>query len=109
MNTIVAGRIKRAFIQYPRQRLNRQIRQCKVHTASKGLEPPQRAQPDFNMRSVRGDAVLRWDYRSGSSLYVVSQQQRSDFAPLGDFDGRRDVCAIFRTMPTNVFLVKATY
>ena len=27
----------------------------------------------------------------------------------GDFDGRRDVGAIFRTIPTNVFLVKATY
>ena len=67
------------------------------------------AQPDFNVRSLRGNAVVRWDYRPGSSLYVVWQQQRSDFEPLGDFQGRRDVGAIFRTIPTNVFLVKATY
>ena len=67
------------------------------------------AQPDFNVRSLRGNAVVRWDYRPGSSLYVVWQQQRSDVAPLGDFDSRRDVAAIFRTVPTNVFLVKATY
>ncbi|CAN5881690.1 hypothetical protein BH11GEM1_BH11GEM1_32960 [soil metagenome] len=67
------------------------------------------AQPDFNVRSLRGNAVVRWDYRPGSSLYFVWQQQRSDFAPLGDFDSRRDVGAIFRTIPTNVFLVKATY
>ena len=67
------------------------------------------SQPDFNVRSLRGNAVLRWDYRPGSSVYAVWQQQRSDFAPIGEFDGRRDVGAIFRTVPTNVFLVKATY
>ena len=67
------------------------------------------SQPDFNVRSLRGNAVVRWDYRPGSALYVVWQQQRSDFVPIGEFDSRRDVQAIFRTVPTNVFLVKATY
>jgi hypothetical protein len=66
-------------------------------------------QPNFNVRSLRGNAVVRWDYRPGSSLYFVWQQQRSGFEPIGDFDGRRDVGAIFRTVPTNVFLMKATY
>ncbi|MEO7455135.1 MAG: DUF5916 domain-containing protein [Gemmatimonadaceae bacterium] len=65
--------------------------------------------PDFNVRSLRGNAVLRWDYRPGSALYFVWQQQRSDFAPIGEFEARRDVGAIFRTVPTNVFLLKATY
>ena len=67
------------------------------------------SQPNFNVRSLRGNAVVRWDYRPGSSFYFVWQQQRSGFEPIGDFDGRRDVGAIFRTVPTNVFLVKATY
>lgn len=67
------------------------------------------SQPDFNVRSLRGNAVMRWDYRPGSSLYFVWQQERSGFEQIGDFDGRRDVGAIFRTIPTNVFLVKATY
>jgi hypothetical protein len=67
------------------------------------------SQPNFNVRSLRGNAVMRWDYRPGSSLYFVWQQQRSGFEQYGDFDGRRDVNAIFRTIPTNVFLVKATY
>jgi hypothetical protein len=66
-------------------------------------------QPNFSVRSLRGNAVVRWDYRPGSSLYFVWQQERSDFEPIGDFDGRRDVGAIFRTIPTNVFLMKATY
>ena len=67
------------------------------------------ADPNFNVRSLRGNAVLRWDYRPGSSLYFVWQQQRSDFEPIGDFDTRRDIGAIFRGEATNVFLVKATY
>ena len=67
------------------------------------------AKPDFNVRSLRGNAVMRWDYRPGSALYFVWQQQRSGYEPVGNFNGRRDVGAIFRTVPTNVFLVKATY
>lgn len=64
---------------------------------------------NFNVRSLRGNAVLRWDYRRGSSFYAVWQQERGDFQPLGDFTARRDLGAIFRTVPTNVFLIKATY
>lgn len=66
-------------------------------------------EPNFNVRSLRGNAVLRWDYRPGSSVYLVWQQQRSGFERIGDFATGRDVGAIFRTVPTNVFLVKATY
>ena len=65
--------------------------------------------PTFNIRSLRGNAVLRWEYRPGSALYFVWQQQRSDFQPIGDFELGRDVGAIFRTVPTNIFLLKATY
>jgi Domain of unknown function (DUF5916)/Carbohydrate family 9 binding domain-like len=65
--------------------------------------------PTFNIRNLRGNAVMRWEYRPGSAIFVVWQQQRSDFEPIGDFSTSRDVGAIFRTVPTNVFLIKATY
>jgi hypothetical protein len=29
------------------------------------------APADFNSRSLRGNAVLRWEYRPGSTLYLV--------------------------------------
>ena len=68
---------------------------------------------DAELRDVRAAVCVRgpvrWDYRPGSSVYFVWQQQRSDAEQLGDFATRRDVGAIFRTVPTNVFLVKATY
>ena len=77
--------------------------------ADESVVPPGVRRPDFNVRSLHGDAVLRWDYRPGSALYLVWQQERGDYEPFGDFAPRRDVGAIFRTTPTNVFLVKATY
>ncbi len=65
--------------------------------------------PDFNVRSLHGDAVLRWEYRPGSTLFFVWQQQRQGFEPMGDFSFRRDAGAIFRAPPTNQFLVKVAY
>ncbi len=53
--------------------------------------------------------MRRWEYRPGSAIYLVWQQQRTGFAPVGDLQTSRDVGAIFRTVPTNVFLLEATY
>jgi subtilisin family serine protease len=41
--------------------------------------------PDFNVREFNTNAVLRWEYRPGSTLFVVWQQQRSGFMPDGRF------------------------
>jgi hypothetical protein len=66
--------------------------------------------PDFNYRSLRGTAVLRWEYRPGSTLYLAWQQARSDYAAgVGDFDFGRDRQALFRARPDNVFVLKASY
>jgi hypothetical protein len=65
--------------------------------------------PDFNVRSLRGNAVLRWEYRPGSTLFFVWQQERSGFEPLGDFDFDRDTRGIFDGPSHNVFLIKASY
>jgi hypothetical protein len=65
--------------------------------------------PDFNFRSLRGSAVVRWEYRPGSALFFVWQQQRDAVEPFGDFDLDRDFGAIFREDVQNIFLIKATY
>ncbi|HZE08125.1 MAG TPA: DUF5916 domain-containing protein [Gemmatimonadaceae bacterium] len=65
--------------------------------------------PDFRTHSLRGNAVVRWEYRPGSAIFFVWQQERSDFLPFeGDFRASRDTREIFGR-PSNVFLVKATY
>ncbi|MBB4637968.1 DUF5916 domain-containing protein [Longimicrobium terrae] len=63
----------------------------------------------FNVRSLRGNAVLRWEYRPGSTLFFVWQQQRSGSQPYGEFDFGRDASAVFRSHADNVFVIKATY
>lgn len=65
--------------------------------------------PDFNFRSLRGNAVLRWEYRPGSTLFLVWQQERSDSERFGDFDAARDAGAVFRGRPDSIFLLKMTY
>jgi hypothetical protein len=65
---------------------------------------------DFNYRSLRGTAVLRWEWRPGSTLYLAWQQARSDYAQgIGDFDFGRDRKALFRARPDNVFVLKLNY
>ncbi|HEX8454168.1 MAG TPA: DUF5916 domain-containing protein [Longimicrobium sp.] len=65
--------------------------------------------PDFNVRSLRGSAVLRWEYRPGSTLFFVWQQERSGAAGYGDFAFDRDATAVFRQHPDNIFVIKASY
>jgi hypothetical protein len=65
--------------------------------------------PDFTTASLRGTAVLRWEYKPGSTFYLVWTHERSDLDPSGSFDFAGAGRAIFRGRPTNVFQVKATY
>ena len=64
---------------------------------------------EFNYRSLIGNAVLRWEYRPGSTLYVAWSHNRDDLAPIGGLDLRRDRRALFGAQPRNVFLVKANF
>jgi hypothetical protein len=69
----------------------------------------QAPEPDFNFRSVRGSAVVRWEFRPGSALYVVWNENRADFEPIGDFSFRRDLRAIPTAPSHDVLLVKVSY
>ncbi|HEX5727401.1 MAG TPA: DUF5916 domain-containing protein [Longimicrobiaceae bacterium] len=65
--------------------------------------------PGFTDRSLRGNAVLRWEYRPGSTLFFVWQQQRSGSDPFARFDPARAPGDLFDEPAHDVFLVKATY
>lgn len=64
---------------------------------------------DFNIRSLRGNAVLRWEWRKGSTLYLAWQQSRAGYGDFGDFDFARDRRALFAAEPDNIFLLKVNY
>jgi hypothetical protein len=65
--------------------------------------------PDFNYRSFRTTNVLRWEYRPGSTLFVVWQQGREDVLADGRFRFGRDFSGVFESPARNVFLVKWAY
>ena len=66
-------------------------------------------QPNFNFKSLKINVVLRWEYRPGSTLFVVWTQNRADHTYAGDFDLGRDVSLLFRAAGDNIFLFKFNY
>ena len=65
--------------------------------------------PDFTVRALQGNAVLRWEYRPGSTLFFVWQQQRDGFESDGQFRLGRNLGRLASDDLTNVFLIKLTY
>ncbi len=65
--------------------------------------------PDFNFRSLRGNAVLRWEFRPGSTLFFVWQQNRISRESIGSLNVGHDYGELFRTPADHTFLVKFSY
>jgi hypothetical protein len=63
---------------------------------------------DFNVRSFRSNLVLRWEWRPGSLLYVVWQQDRAHEEMGGSRASVGDMLRSFGTRGTHVFAVKAS-
>ena len=68
------------------------------------------SQPGFNVKQFRSNAVFRWEYRPGSTLFLVWSQGREEFAPqMGNSSFRGDFDDLFSTRADNRFLVKMSY
>ncbi len=65
--------------------------------------------PDFSMRSLRGNAVLRWEYRPGSTLFLVWTTSCSAYGSDPAFDAGRDLRHLCQGRSDNVFAVKLNY
>lgn len=65
--------------------------------------------PDFTFRTVRGNAVLRWEYLPGSAAYLVWTQERTDAVNDGQFNLNDSISQLTRTPANNVFLVKVSH
>jgi hypothetical protein len=67
------------------------------------------AQPDFNFKSARVNAIFRWEWRPGSTLYLAWTQRRQDTAHPGDFELRRDARALLAAPADDVLMMKVSY
>lgn len=65
--------------------------------------------PDFNVAQFRSNAVFRWEYRPGSTLFLVWGQDRSHDTSSGRFRPWETMRSLFGTPGTDVFLVKLSY
>ena len=64
---------------------------------------------DFNTLSFRSNVVLRWEWRPGSTLYVVWQQSRAGSEITGDHVGASDMFRSLSAPGTNYFVIKTSF
>ncbi len=65
--------------------------------------------PDFNVKQLRSNAVLRWEYRTGSTLFLVWSQGRDHYERDGHFSFGRDLGTLFEQPGADVFMIKLSY
>ena len=64
----------------------------------------------FNVQAFRSNVVFRWEYRPGSSIFLVWSQGRQGFAPVeGNRSLSRDLSDVFSLRADDSFLVKVSY
>lgn len=80
-----------------------------VRTAMSEGEYLQFGNPNFNVRQLRSNAVVRWQYRPGSTLFLVWSSGRGSQTRDGTLDMGRDIDRLFGDAGTNVLLVKMNY
>jgi hypothetical protein len=72
--------------------------------------PPAGAQTAFKFTQLRTNAVVRWEYRPGSTLFVVWQHGRQDAANQNPNQSwAKDYGDLISLHPDNTFLVKMAY
>ena len=78
-------------------------------TDNGGADTLQIPNPDFNILSFRSNAVLRWEWRKGSTLYLVWAQNRFGYQPTARLVGFGDLADSFGAQGDNFFALKVSY
>jgi Domain of unknown function (DUF5916)/Carbohydrate family 9 binding domain-like len=64
----------------------------------------------FDSKQFQSNLVFRWEYRPGSTLFVIWNEGRQGYLPqAGTADLAGDVRQLFTLHPENTFLVKVSY
>ncbi|QGY47067.1 hydrolase [Maribellus comscasis] len=65
--------------------------------------------PDFNVKEFLSNLVVRWEYRPGSTVFLVWSQNRNDYVNNGTFNFSHDINGLFDVKANNIFLIKFSY
>lgn len=66
-------------------------------------------QPDFNYQQFKSNLVLRWEYKTGSTLYLVWAQDRTTFGSAEAFNFSQSFKNVFSISPRNILMLKLNY
>ncbi|HPT31627.1 MAG TPA: DUF5916 domain-containing protein, partial [Prolixibacteraceae bacterium] len=65
--------------------------------------------PDFNFQEFRSNFVLRWEYKAGSTFYLVWSHNRSSYDNLYQDKITKSFSGITGLTPQNLFMLKLSY
>ena len=65
--------------------------------------------PNFNIKSLRGNIVLRWEVMPGSVLYFAWTHDKTNYINPGSFKLGRDFSDLWGSPANNIFLLKFSY
>jgi hypothetical protein len=65
--------------------------------------------PNFSFREFRSNLVFRWEYKPGSTLYLVWENNRHNKENQYYASLNHNVDNLFGIQPTNVFMIKLSY
>ena len=64
---------------------------------------------DFNIQSLRMNLVLRWEYKPGSRVFFVWQQNRDERDATGSVKIGEDLKKLLTANSSNRFIIKFNY
>ena len=97
------------FETLPASRVERTGDDVRVDLDADGIAETGLGSPDFTATSFRSNAVLRWEYRPSSTLFLVWQQDRESETATGRYRPGAAIDDLFSTAGRNAFIVKLTY
>lgn len=103
-----SGNIKDRYHSYTDQEIS--LDELKnTYIISEGVAYYTFGNPDFSFRQFRSNLVARWEYRPGSAIYLVWENNRnsreSDYFSSLNYN----LNELFGVQPTNVFMVKISF
>ena len=65
--------------------------------------------PDFNFQQFRSNFVVRWEYKTGSTLYFVWTHNRNQYQNITNTSISDNINELSGIYPENLFLIKFNY
>lgn len=80
-----------------------------LYDVTEGTDMYSFADPDFTFREFRSNLVARWEYRPGSTLYLVWENRRQSRDRYYISEIGNNLEEIFSSKPVNIFMVKMSF